>query len=633
MAEAETAALHQQVLAELEAVSRNPYHQVTGLIFERAEAILPRVLTSKDRMEMVVAAANALGKTRTSATYIIDLLLPLLEPYEYSDILELNSGGLPLTAGLGLGDHMSSFNMLVLAILEKATKKLVDAAHVATLLDTMLALVRLWLCTKDTGVANRASSLLLRLLKVEGHSQTDPVAPFVNTGQNFMWKRIFGDRDVYATMFKACSLTVPSELNLSKNQITLAQARLLEWLPLVGAMDWSSISRSHHPEIESIYGVKDGLLEFAAIHMVERENDVLMHRCLLDFYSALIKTQAPSSAIDKNIYQSPALQYLVDAGIHARTVDTYLQSNERPQDAVDVSFLYGPAANYVATYVFCYRKHFLASQMPKQVNDHLYKVLDMPPERWMRTSSPKHDFHVLASLPRQSLLRSDSVGGWHTSPLSLLPSRRGNEDSLNTLATIFRGPPQAPLETERPAASPVIYQDIDREAAGARALYYHYIVDNPTFWRDVVGHLDRPILSDQAHAAVNCMLALIDANWSSTIELPLPTTMFPTPRSGHLAILSRPALEYAIPWLLQQAPDIDRPKMSRIDCEGPRNKIALMKFDALKLLHEKLQAEVKRDPDIGFDEIRLTILRRLNEGRFTIQAAVDPPRQIATARR
>lgn len=191
-------------------------------------------------------------------------------------------------------------------------------------------------------------------------------------------------------------------------------------------------------------------------------------------------------------------------------------------------FLYGPAAHYIATYASEYPEHFLASQIPKQVLDRLRVALDLSAAKWAHSDSPKHDLHLLASLPRKALLSPQS------SPLSLLPSKATNPDVLNTLAAVFHGPARDVVF--RPGTSLEPEPATIEEASQARALYYHYVANNTRFWEDIARHADTVALKDLALAAINCLAAVITANWSDADSPSLPTTLA-TPASGHLAIL------------------------------------------------------------------------------------------------
>lgn len=616
-AEAPADAIHARLSSNIEAVSQDPSTLLDVRAFEEAEIVLPKTLQGDQRVQLIQRLAGLLTTLQQDATPAINLLFRFLEDLTYTDVL--NFGALPFTDGLAMGEHMVSYNRLMLTILGKATEKPADAAQVASMLDTMLALVRLWLCTTDTGIASQASKLLLDLLRVDQEVQTDPDAHLPSGGQGLVWKRIFGDSNVYATFFEACSLRGQvAGHEMSKNQHTLAQARLLEWLPTVGALDWSTISKSHHPDIEKQYSVTEGLLEFAAAKMVDYKDDVLMHRCLVDFYSDLLHSTKPTGPTASPTHDSAALRYLITAGLHARTTAIYLQVPGTPVDPLDAMFLYGPAANYIATYASVYSDHFLASQMPKQINERLMTALNMSSAKWAHAESPKHDLHLLASLPRKAIFPQSD---WKSSPLSYLPSKSTNADVLNTLAAVFHGPEREVINYPPAAQTTGTSGERETEAACARALYFHYLANNPRFWNDIATHADTIALKELALAAINCLTAVITANWSTSPDLPLPNNVA-TPEGGQVAILSPPALEYALPYLLKPSQSFANLVGGRGDTESAAYKIALAKFDALKAFHSRLMPLAEHHPDEGYDDILKTISKKLAQGPLNREGEV-----------
>ncbi|KAF2487744.1 hypothetical protein BDY17DRAFT_320261 [Neohortaea acidophila] len=617
---AESNQLGDRLMQHLQSVQASPSTPLDTRLLEEADLILPKTLQGNERLVLIQTLAGLLPELQQDPTPAVNILLHLLDDLSYSDIL--NFGSLPYTEGLAVGEHMVSFNRLIISILEKATRKPTDAAHVASMLDTMLALVRLWLCTPDTGIASQASTLLLDLLKVDQEIQTHPDAHLPAGGQGLVWKRIFGDRNIYATLFEACSHTGPSTLKLSKNQRTLAQARLMEWLPAVGAMDWSAISRSHHPDVEAAYGVQEGLLEFAVLRMVDYEDDVLMNRCLIDFYSELLRTTRPPVADASIAQESPALLYLITHDVHTRTAAIYLQLPGVRVDPVEAMFLYGPAANYIATYASYFPDHYLASRMARQVNERLMRVFDLSPAKWAHAESPKHDLHLAASLPRKILLPTrEGTVAWDQSPLSLLPSRASNDDVLNTLATIFHGP-ERQIVSFPPSSPLTTANEVDqKEAASARALYFHYLANNPQFWRNIAIHADTVALKDLALAAIRCLTAVITANWATKTDVALPTTIA-TSDSGALAILTPPSLEYSLPYLLKPPQTFSNLVGGRGDAESAAYKIASAKFDALRTMHARVATLVKQRPGEGFEDILTTLTKRLNDGPLSREGEV-----------
>jgi len=277
--------------AHLHDLETDPATGIDNKLFESCSLALSQTISKEDSISVISQLSKILPTLREDPTQPIQLLVLLLQPFSFSDILSLNSG-IDFVAGLDV--RALPYNHLMLALLDKATSSATDASAIAARPEVVAALVNLWLCTSDTGVAQKAGNTLLALLKADQEappgSGSDPL-PAHNQG--LMWKRVFADRDIYSLIFSVCSLKSGSaSVELSKNQRTLAQARLLEWLPAVGALNWNAITKNHHPTVEAQYlhGNGEGLLYFASACMVDTKDDVLMHRCLIDFFADLIKT-------------------------------------------------------------------------------------------------------------------------------------------------------------------------------------------------------------------------------------------------------------------------------------------------------------------------------------------------------
>ena len=266
--------------------------------FEEAELILPNYLTGKLHEKRVALMRRLTAEllNGNAAQYIaalVNLLIKLFDGWNWQQVCDFEQD-IPYKDGLAFGEYMVPFNKLVLCLLEKASLSAADAAHAASMLETMQALVRLWLCTSDTGVSTQAGQLLLDLLSIDV-VPAEPLEGVPGSGQGLVWKRIFGDRDVYEIFFETCSLGSGS--GLSKNQTTIAQARLLVWLPKVGALNWGAVSRSHHVDIEAKHGVEGGLLDFAALKMVDYKDDVLMYICLVAFFTDVLHATRPLETV------------------------------------------------------------------------------------------------------------------------------------------------------------------------------------------------------------------------------------------------------------------------------------------------------------------------------------------------
>jgi hypothetical protein len=597
-------------------------------LFQEAQVLLPPYLYDPNNAElqekklslMRLLAADLTDTRRPDHTPIIDLLIRLFDGWTWSQVSEFGTQSIPYKDGLAVGEGMTAFNRLMICLLSKATGSVSEAEQAASMLEAMRALVALWLQGVDVGVSASAGELLYDLLKVDGTKLDRGGVERVG----LVWKRVFGDRDVYNVFFESTSLE-HGLVSLGKKEKTIAQARLMEWVPKVARLDWGMLSRSHHREVEEKYGVQGGLLDWVALHMVDYNDDVLMHRCLIDFLAELLVATMGLEMRTMAQADSVGLQYLITHGLHIRVAAIYLQTG--PVDPVDAMFLYGPAANYLSCYATAYPQHFLASQMAAQVNDRLRQTLDLSPGRWAHSDSPKNDLHLLASLPRQALLP------YANSPLALLPCKSTNADVLNTLATVFHGPerqaitfpPTSPLTNTSTAAQST--ENEEEEGAAARALYYHYLSTHPRFWQDITTHADTLALLDLALAAIHVMTAVITANWPLTTDPTthdLPSAQIPTPTSGHLAILSPPALEYALPYLLSPPRTFSHlVGGGRGDTESAAYKVANAKFEAVKALHARLEEQVERTPGEGYEEILGTVGKRVAEGVMGRRGVVE----------
>lgn len=166
------------------------------------------------------------------------------------------------------------------------------------------ALVNLWLCGSDMAVSDVAADLLVSLLEIDQESKVVAVhgvgddADHSSKGQGLMWRRVFGDRDVYSLLFSIPSLKSMNGSTLGKHEKTIAQARLMAIIPRIGLLDWSYVLRSHDADIEREHGSNpenEGLLDFVALYMLDYKNDVLIHINMLQFFSDLLCITTASS--------------------------------------------------------------------------------------------------------------------------------------------------------------------------------------------------------------------------------------------------------------------------------------------------------------------------------------------------
>ena len=517
----------------------------------------------------------------------------------------------PVDFVAGLAAPSPPVNTTTLNLLQKAQHRIGDIGIVAGKADVVGALVRLWLCSQDTAVARLAHDVISGLLQAEAESQEDTLS----TGGKWMWRRLFSDRDIYGSIFSICSLTTAGrDGQPSKRDKTVAQARLLD---MILRIDGDVLRQSQIPEIERQYGVNEGgLLHFAATHMVDYRNDVLMHVNLLDFYAMYLSGKQKILSHRSEQVTSPSTQpstfpldFLRQHHIHQRSLAYYLDPDAH--DPVDVSFLYGRSANYLSTWASMYPNDFLEPRVVEATLGRLLNVLRNV--QWAQSRAPKDDLHVVASLPRVVLIpRRQSP-----SPLFLIPSKPANPDAFLTLAYIFNGSQDPASETR------------NTENAVARALYYLYIEQHPDFWRQVVAAAETVALKEVALAALSLMTAVIAAHWerlpsttsSSDTPFALPTEdalankchASSLPATGIEAIMTEPAIGIVIPYLLKPAQTFSNlVSGGRGDVESAAYKVAVAKHKTLKQLHVKLAIWVGNHSEA--QEMLATVGRRVAQG-------------------
>ena len=519
----------------------------------------------------------------------------------------------PVDFVAGLAAPSPPVNTTTLNLLQKAQHRIGDVGIVAGKADVVGALVRLWLCSPDTAVARLAQDVISGLLQaeVESHENT------VSTPEKWMWRRIFRDRDIYGSIFSLCSLaTAGQDGQPSERHKTVAQARLLD---MILRIDGDVVRQSQIPEIEKQYGVNEGgLLHFAAIHMVENRDDVLMQMTLLDLYAMYLSGKQKMLSQRSEQITNPStrpstfpLDFLRKNNIHQRSLGYFLDPSA--QDSIDVSFLYGRSANYLSTWASIYPNDFLESGVVEATLGCLSSVFrTVSAGQWGHGPAPKDDLHVVASLPRVVLIpRRQSP-----SPLLSIPSKPPNPDAFLTLACVFNGSLDSASET-------------NTENAAARALYYLYMAQHPDFWRQVVTAAETVALKEKALAALSLMTAVITAHWellpsttsSSDTPFALPTEdalankcHAPSlPATGIEAIMTEPAIGIVIPYLLKPAQTFSNlVGGGRGDVESAAYKVAVAKHETLIQLHKKLHDWVGSHPEA--QQMLVTVGRRVAQG-------------------
>ncbi|KAL8663683.1 MAG: hypothetical protein Q9202_003629 [Teloschistes flavicans] len=545
-------------------------------------------IPEEERDALIHQLAQLLPNLQQDPTPVTNFIQLLIRPFSYtfSRVLDIQPA---VDFHAGLKAPSSPINLVTLALLQKAKLSKSDADIVASKPEVVAALIELWLSTPDTAIARRAHDVFLGLLLAK---DGNPPTMTASSNQNLMWRRVFRDKDLYGLIYQICSLDTSVQAGqLSKRDKTVAQGRLLD---LVVKIDCDAIRSTQIADVEKRYGVQGGgLLEFATTRMVDYEDDVLMHMTLVDFFAELLRPDhSMVQPFDISIgppYSSTSLDFLVSTGLHSRTLSYYIDSSRHC--SLDLTYLYSRSANYLATYCTYNPIHFLQSEtVIKSTIARLSEVLEnVSPGRWAQGQTPKHDLHVLASLPRLALLPTRTSD----SPLFMLPVQPPSEDAIQSLATVFHGP------SEQGQA------DRDGEASASRALYFLYLERNPNMWQHIVKAAETVALKEAALAAIALMKSIITSEWGplpaddheTGFSLPTEAQLAESchspqrlPPSGTLAMLTPPALENVISYLLRPAQTFSNlVGGGKGDVESAAYRVAAAKFDVLVSLKPKLE--------------------------------------------
>ena len=497
-------------------------------------------------------------------------------------------------------------NLMTLDLLGRATSNRSDVGIFAGMADVVLVLVRAWLCADDVAVHQRAQSVLEACL----------VGP---QSSELMWRRLLGDKDVYGLIFSICSLKpIGREGWPSKNKKTIAQGRLLALLPKI---DSHELRVSQCREVEEKYGA-NSLLDFATLKMVDYKDDVLMHMTLIQLFTDWLRESAMKKKA-KNLVllsaedSSPALDYLIENGVHSRTVQLFTQPSN--QDSWDARHLRSSSAEYLEVYLSLYSEHALGpgKEVLKSAVDHIWQVLDNTSPSMFMSYPPTTELGVLVRIPPVALL----VQGFSSpSLISRIPIQPANALSFDVLTKVFGG--RHPHQCTK---------------AAARVLYFMYMIQHPAFWAFTIKSADTLALKDAAVAAGRLVLSVINADWESMENLLITSrfseTSFPIrterdlterchaqslPPTGFLTVLTSPALESVIPWLLSPAQrPTDLGVSGKGDADGAANSVAEVKYDALQKLYRKLEEHsMAHGADPAWQDILLQMRKRLAQGRW-----------------
>lgn len=278
----------------LQTVESEPTTQLNTELLEQCELFTStteyRSQVWKETQPLFLQIAALLPQLQQDPSPLIHFIVKLATPYRFEDIKDVDFE-------IALDLQATPFHGLILSLLEKSAASSTDTQALANRPGVVASIVRLWLCTQDTGVATQAEDLLVSLLEV---SKNEPLSTGGSDaghtyGTGPMWRRLFNDQDIRSLYYYHTSLeklSSPPLPTLNKRDRTIAQARLLSWLPRVGALHWDTLVAPHTISVEREVGLSDGqsLLHYVTTKMVDIKEDMLMYMTLINFFSELITT-------------------------------------------------------------------------------------------------------------------------------------------------------------------------------------------------------------------------------------------------------------------------------------------------------------------------------------------------------
>ena len=538
----------------------------------------------------------------------------------------------------GLKSGSSAINSITVDLLEKAKHDYGDLGILSSMNEVVQLLVQQLLLTDDIELHLKIQKLLEdTLVRPEYSSQ-------------LMWRRIFGDRNIYHNFFWICSLgprrytnehdciQIPQymdEKKLGEKKRTIAQSRLLA---LLAKIDDPRTRQSHHLDIEKAYG-SNNLLDFAVNRMINYQRDVLMHLTLIEFFSDWLRESAwhertfsdeaqKSSQLDV----SPALYYMQASGLHGRTASYYHSPTDT--QSFDSRALYSQAGRYLETYYYLHPRHAL-EKLPYLLNRTLIRISMTLQESASAEfqSRPPYDLKLMVALPRAALLLQEQHRSGETPVYLHIPRTSNSAAVFETLASLFDGRHVFSIRQSGREQPRVTHP---KGPAAARALYFLYLRGDPLLWNRVVQAAETLALKESAVAANNLIRSFINAEWEKISDDSFsnsgPEPMYyvkserhlsdicgkPLPPSPALAILSSPALENVIPYLLRPAQtSMNLGIGGKGDTLNTANDVAAIRFDALSSLHRKLSEYADfHGEETGWGEILDQMKKRLDQGRW-----------------
>ncbi|RFU76869.1 hypothetical protein TARUN_5362 [Trichoderma arundinaceum] len=291
---------------------------------------------------------HILRTTTQDPSPLLSLTIKLLSPLTFTRTLTIADPPSILTA---LTSPLPGANLLALAIIHKAAKTPTEAALLSTLPDVVEALISRWLETPDVGVGERAAKVLGDLLETDcetirgegvngvgsqGNINGTEVVRRRIPGHGRLWRLILLQRPILELIKTLCSPETADPPTRPRRQTSLSQGRLLRLLTRLATLNIRAISQTAFPDLfplpaAAIQTAGQGILQWAALSMVSKSEDILMHLNLIDFFETFVSVMRVSrltseeNAIVRNLVRAAAQEddQLKEAlrGLPNRTVE------------------------------------------------------------------------------------------------------------------------------------------------------------------------------------------------------------------------------------------------------------------------------------------------------------------------
>ncbi|KAH0525347.1 hypothetical protein TsFJ059_007728 [Trichoderma semiorbis] len=252
-----------------------------------------------------------LKTTTQDPSPLLSLTIKLLSPLTFTRTLTTAD---PPSILAALESPLPGANLLALAIIHKAAKTPTEAALLSTLTDVVEALITRWLVSPDVGVSERAAKVLGDLLEtdcetirgegVNGVGSQSNINGFEVVkrripGHGRLWRLILLQRPMLELITTLCSPETVHPPTRPRHQTSLSQGRLLRLLTRLATLNIRAISQTAFPELfpvspAAIQAAGQGILQWAALTMVSKSEDILMHLNLIDFFETFVSVMRVS---------------------------------------------------------------------------------------------------------------------------------------------------------------------------------------------------------------------------------------------------------------------------------------------------------------------------------------------------